>query len=315
LGFAQLAVQLPQQVGSCLENEAHNPENGDAVQPTTGGLLVWRKADNWTAFTDGFQTWINGPTGLVRRLNTERCTWEGGTAPCGAPQAPQPPGRTAQQGNVRLTYSPPVASNVTAAAVPQFEMFPGGDPSPGIVRFTLTGYPVQGIAPPHVFVFPAAEYVQRNASTAPRLEALRRHVAQRPALQSGVQSQGMSAPFSPLPMTNAATLFAAKPEYRAFGSGSGLRFVTTLVQQAAPITGDGLLYLYQGLTADGRYLVSAWLPVRLNAALPAPPTDFSLARITAHNQAALRVIDGAPATAFTPSLDALDALLAGLSVG
>jgi len=26
-------------------------------------VLVWRKADNRTAFTDGYRTWINGPRG------------------------------------------------------------------------------------------------------------------------------------------------------------------------------------------------------------------------------------------------------------
>jgi hypothetical protein len=53
-----------------------SPANGDGLQHTSGGLLVWRKADNWTAFTDGFQTWINGPTGLQERLNTARLPWE-----------------------------------------------------------------------------------------------------------------------------------------------------------------------------------------------------------------------------------------------
>lgn len=76
LGFATLASMIPQQVGSCLDNEGHNPDNGDALQRTTGGLLVWRKADNWTAFTDGYRTWINGPVGLSQRLNTQRFPWE-----------------------------------------------------------------------------------------------------------------------------------------------------------------------------------------------------------------------------------------------
>ena len=39
-------------------------------------MLVWRKADNWTAFTNGYWTWINGPGGLVKRLNTQRYSWE-----------------------------------------------------------------------------------------------------------------------------------------------------------------------------------------------------------------------------------------------
>ncbi len=81
LGFASLkalidAAEGPDKVGDCLENQRFNPENGDALQQTTGGLLVWRKADNWTAFTDGYRTWLNGPHGLQARLNTEQFDWE-----------------------------------------------------------------------------------------------------------------------------------------------------------------------------------------------------------------------------------------------
>ena len=76
LGFATLRNLIGHEiVGECLENE-HYEANGDSLQQTTGGLLVWRKADNWTAFTDGYRTWINGPNGLEQRLNTERFEWE-----------------------------------------------------------------------------------------------------------------------------------------------------------------------------------------------------------------------------------------------
>jgi hypothetical protein len=76
LGFATLHEMIPQIVGRCLDDEQHNPVNGDGLQHTTGGLLVWRKSDNWTAFTDGYRTWINGPHGLEERLNSQRFPWE-----------------------------------------------------------------------------------------------------------------------------------------------------------------------------------------------------------------------------------------------
>ena len=76
-------------VGECLENE-HYEANGDSLQQTTGGLLAWRKADNWTAFTDGYRTWINGPNGLVQRLNTARFEWEHDYAPGGGIATPTP---------------------------------------------------------------------------------------------------------------------------------------------------------------------------------------------------------------------------------
>jgi peptidoglycan/xylan/chitin deacetylase (PgdA/CDA1 family) len=80
LGFAALRAEIPAAVGDCLEDERHSGENGDALQRTTGGLLVWRKADNWTAFTDGSRTWVNGPHGLQTRSNAERFDWEGDVA-------------------------------------------------------------------------------------------------------------------------------------------------------------------------------------------------------------------------------------------
>ena len=81
-GFATLTALIdeaegPDKVGACLENQHVNPENGDVLQQTTGGLLVQRAADNRTAFTDGYRTWINGPNGLQARLNTEQFDWEG----------------------------------------------------------------------------------------------------------------------------------------------------------------------------------------------------------------------------------------------
>lgn len=119
LGFKALRDLIPNVVGDCLDDERFNEANGNAEQRTTGGLLVWRKADNWTAFTDGSTTWIMGPEGLVSRpnagplypweaappshdelrgcataLSTARRTWEGNPFPSltwGGEQAPLEP--------------------------------------------------------------------------------------------------------------------------------------------------------------------------------------------------------------------------------
>jgi hypothetical protein len=94
LGFKTLHDLLPGDVGDCLDNQVV-VDTGDALQRTSKGLLVWRKADNWTAFTNGYETWINGPNGLVRRLNSERFPWEAAAAPLAAatptPAPPPPP--------------------------------------------------------------------------------------------------------------------------------------------------------------------------------------------------------------------------------
>src|SRR5207247_7086151 len=76
LGFKAIADRIPAVVGSCLEDEHFNLANGDSLQQTSRGLLVWRKADNFTAFTDGYRSWVNGPYGLQQRLNSARFSWE-----------------------------------------------------------------------------------------------------------------------------------------------------------------------------------------------------------------------------------------------
>lgn len=86
-GFQVLRDLIPDLVGACLEDERYNPRSGNAEQRTTGGLLVWRKTDNWTAFTDGHETWINGPNGLERRLNAQRFAWEPAPLPELSPRA------------------------------------------------------------------------------------------------------------------------------------------------------------------------------------------------------------------------------------
>ena len=73
LGFKTLkglidAAEGPATVGKCLENQRFDA-HGNAEQRTTGGRMVWRKADNWTAFTDSYRTWANGPHGLAVRIN------------------------------------------------------------------------------------------------------------------------------------------------------------------------------------------------------------------------------------------------------
>ncbi len=74
-GFKELYDLIPNTVGQCLETEQYNV-SGDSFQRTTGGLLVWRKADNMTTFTDGYWTWIHGEKGLQKRRNSERFDWD-----------------------------------------------------------------------------------------------------------------------------------------------------------------------------------------------------------------------------------------------
>jgi hypothetical protein len=120
LGFKVLHDMDAGDVGDCLDNQAYAP-NGDAQQHTTKGLMAWRKADNWTAFTDGYHTWINGPQGLQQRLNTDHFQWESAApaaspgpsaAPAAAPSAAPAPVATQDPNN------PLTPQEIASIAVP-----------------------------------------------------------------------------------------------------------------------------------------------------------------------------------------------------
>lgn len=74
-GFKELYNLIPNSVGQCLENEQYDV-SGNNLQRTTGGLLVWRKADNLTTFTDGNWTWIHRSDGFEKKRNGNRLDWD-----------------------------------------------------------------------------------------------------------------------------------------------------------------------------------------------------------------------------------------------
>lgn len=73
--FKRLHDLAPNLIGNCASRRIF-ASNGDVLQYSANGLIVKRKTDNWTAFTDGRVTWIDGPQGLVSRDNNYRFPWE-----------------------------------------------------------------------------------------------------------------------------------------------------------------------------------------------------------------------------------------------
>ncbi len=150
LGFGAFADHLPRVMGQCLDDEQHDLASGDALQHTTTGLLVWRKADNFTAFTDGFHTWVAGPNGIEERQNTQRFAWEAN--PTQLPLATETVlanrlgwsgGQLSVQAGTTLTFAAPAPDPADLGRLPVVSA--GGLPAPdvaplpdGDVAFTVT---------------------------------------------------------------------------------------------------------------------------------------------------------------------------------
>lgn len=167
-GFKALHDLIPTIVGDCLENERHNPGNGDGLQSTSRGLLVWRKEDNWTAFTDGTMTWVNGPNGLQSRGSNERFPWESSVSQ--PPDPPSPPVQPIPQlkqavaeaaGRVGIDPSAVQVVSVQASEWPDTSL---GCPKPGM-------FYAQAVTPGYLIVLEAAgQRFEYHADAGRRIE-------------------------------------------------------------------------------------------------------------------------------------------------
>lgn len=127
LGFEAIYTQAPDVVGPCKTNEQYDP-NGNAQQQTANGMMEWRKADNFTAFTDGYRSWVNGPCGLEMRLNSERFAWEAN--PEGLPVAVSRCGGAAgiaQSPAAPPAAAPPAAPSAAKAIGDNLQTWTDGD--------------------------------------------------------------------------------------------------------------------------------------------------------------------------------------------
>jgi hypothetical protein len=93
LGFLFLHQQLQGIDGNCTSNEQPNPDNGDSLQTTENGLMVYQASTNTMRWTNGYETYTYSACGLQRRLNTQTFVWE--TDPAIAAQTVPAPGTCA----------------------------------------------------------------------------------------------------------------------------------------------------------------------------------------------------------------------------
>ena len=148
---------------------------------------------------------------------------------------------------------------------------PGFAVNPQYTEISLTGYLLSDrFFTPHIDVYPVQRFSELLPDVIPpKLAALQALIAGGPTGSKGL-------PF--LPNFNAGQEFFAKYQVIPFVSGNGIRYLTQYSQFTDPINNHELFYTYQGLTSDGKYWISAILPIS-NPILPAdgknPPNGQS----------------------------------------
>jgi hypothetical protein len=225
---------------------------------------------------------------------------------------PGPPVTTNLTCNELALYlDPALASGTNCETVP--ESAEGMEINPQYTRLTLQGYVLSDkLHTPQISVFPVQRYNELLPSE------VTRDTRKLQALIGGVAADD-SLPF--LPTFNAAQVFNAQYQVLPFASGGGIRYLTQYAQYFEPVNNNDLFYTYQGLTSDGKNWVSAILPIN-NPILPAdavnPPGDMSWEEFSNNFQPYItdmvNQLNSQVPDSFTPSLAALDALVASITV-
>jgi len=211
-----------------------------------------------------------------------------------------------------IYLDPTLASSYTCETIP--ESPEGIETYPQYTKLTLQGYPLSGkFFTPYISILPVQRYIELLPDFIPG------QVAALQALVSGGALGDKDLPF--LPSLNAGQMFHAQYQVLPFGSGGGVRYLTLLAQYYAPINNHDLFYTYQGVTNDGKYWVSAILPIN-NPILPdngdTPPGGQTWDQFTNNYSsyiADLTVQLNSQASGnYTPSLAMLDALVSSITV-
>jgi hypothetical protein len=165
---------------------------------------------------------------------------------------------------ISFYYDQDVVRNIIPSTIQGQNLGESAMPSdtyPTYFEFTLENYAVSDhFHDPKIRVYPVEEFQIISPYASNTIDNLQQTLNNQP--EGGLIS---NLPF--LPMFNAAQLFSAKVEYFDFQNGSGIRYLTMYGQGISPVDNTNLFYTYQGITNDGRYYISAILPV-INIGLP-----------------------------------------------
>ena len=235
-------------------------------------------------------------------------------------------------GGVYMVLPPCLATGATGtiiAAVPYDEMNGPMEYYPQNRKISFQGYPLSGkfftVDDPDktggLVIYPVADFVAMNDSIGDRVSEMQNLLATQPAAPDGIPL---------LPIFNAAQIYHMQIKYLNFQNGQGVRFLTVYGQYYAPVSNHDLIYAFQGLTTDGKYWVSAIMPI--NAAYlqedsesTSVPAGGILApgfsdpnyeqNMAIYGPQITEKINTTPNTDFTPTLDCLDGFFQSLSIG
>ena len=187
---------------------------------------------------------------------------------------------------------------------------------PAYTSFTLNSYPLQGtMMEPVIRIFRAEELRLRDPIINEQMDILKE-------ILSDPNNSLDNLPV--LPIQNAARHFQSQAQVIEFQNGSGIRYLTQFDQYPAIVSNQEMFYMFMGLSQDGNYFISAYLPASA-AFLPAdsnPETALPIDGIPyptnndieSYYTTIAETLNGTDPSAFNPTLPILDALIRSIQV-
>jgi len=177
--------------------------------------------------------------------------------------------QTASYEGVSFTYNSSLASEIKAETIPEAPLDKEDDKpdevAPEHTAFTLIGpyasrYESSFFSPPEIHIYPIAGYKEALAVSKDDVKALEEKISTlKTILSERPTSSEKEIPF--LPEIDAAQVLRARLKYIDFKNGKGIMFLSQYNTEPALINNQGLAYIFQGLTSDGLYYISASFPV------------------------------------------------------
>lgn len=217
---------------------------------------------------------------------------------------------------ITFSLDPNIANGTFPVIIPGKNMgddYMPGDTYPTHFEFTFESYAIgDHFHTPKIIVYPVEEFQEISDVAEDTIDNLAQALITRPS--GGSMS---NLPF--LPIWPAAQIFSTQVTYFDFQNGSGIRYLTMFGQGLSPVDNQTLFYTYQGLTGDGRYYLSAVLPITH----PALPDDGAseIGDWTAFTEnwedyiaETITWIEMQEPQTFTPSLTLLDEVMASFLI-
>lgn len=195
-------------------------------------------------------------------------------------------------------------------------------PQPGRTTVTFVGYPdANSLRDPILNVIDTTTAPEGASQFEQGVARLRALLDEQPVLATALSPN--EDPVAQGLVGGAEPLFI-QPRYVTFEGGRGIRYLTLFTQnRVMNVEPHDLYYAFEGLSDDGRYQIYALFPLSGSYPITSEsydPADVSGgvegmdAREQAYIAALSQELDGIAGEAFTPTLEALDAVIGSLRV-